>query len=267
MNPLLYEKAGSIATITFNRPEARNAKDPETFVRLAESLLDFKKDETLRVAIITGAGNEAFSAGADLKKLIPLLSGARPPEDEWDHRVLEDPEIRRVALLRHHPIDKPLIAAVNGVCAGGGMELLQATDIRIAASHAKFGLTEAKRGLVPGGSLVRLIRQVPFAWAMQLMLTGELISAEQAERIGLVNTVVPAEELMNTAMTMATAVADNGPVAVQAIKRVVRLTSGLPLEQSFIIETDAAQRVLNTEDAKEGARAFAEKRQPRFVGR
>ena len=168
MDPLLYEKRDGVAYITFNRPEVYNAINPEVMVRLADAWVDFNEDPAARGAIITGAGTKAFSAGADLGRLIPLLTRARQPEDEWDRRVLENRgAIQSIALLRTYELYKPIIAAVNGFCLAGGLEMLQATDIRIASTNASFGLSEVKRAIIPaGGSLVRLARQIPYCKTM-----------------------------------------------------------------------------------------------------
>jgi enoyl-CoA hydratase len=268
MPPLIYEKRDGVAYVTFNRPDRHNAIDPETLVRLAEAWLDFEADDDARVAIVTGAGEKAFCAGADLGRLIPLYTRARQPEDEWDRRVLDEPELRRVMMMRDHPIYKPVIAAVNGFCLAGGTEMLLATDIRIASPNATFGLMEVKRAIVPGaGSMARLPRQLPFAKAMEILLVGDAISAEEAHRIGLVNYVVPAEELMPTAEKFARKIAENGPLAVRKIKEAVIRSSGVPLAEAWGIENDVAREVMRSEDAKEGPRAFMEKRPPRYTGR
>jgi enoyl-CoA hydratase/carnithine racemase len=268
MTAVFYEKRDSIAYLTINRPEVHNAFSPEVIVQLSEAWLDYASDDSVRVAIITGAGDRAFSAGADLARLIPLYTRARAPEDEWDRRVLEDRSIQGVALLRGYPLYKPVIAAVNGFCLAGGTELLQATDIRVAAEHATFGLFEVKRGLIPaGGSLARLARQVPYAPAMEILLTGEPITAQQALAIGLVNQVVPAGQLMAAAERYARLIAENGPLAVRKIKEAVIRTSGVPLDEAFKIENECAREVMGSEDAREGPRAFIEKRRPVFTGR
>ena len=268
MPGLLFEKRDGIAYVTFNRPDVRNAWDAEVMVRLAEAWLDFAADDSLRAAILTGAGDKAFSVGADLGKLMPLFTRTLEPQDEWDHRLLQDLSIYNTTLLRGYSLHKPVIAAINGYCLAGGMELMQATDIRIAAEHATFGLSEAKRGLVPaGGSLVRLARQIPYCKAMEMLLTGDRISAEEAHRIGLVNDVVPADEVMPTAERVARTIAANGPLAVRKIKEVVLRTSGLPFDEAYQIESECAAEVIRSEDAKEGPRAFVEKRAPRFTGR
>ncbi len=267
MPDLLYEKREGIAWITFNRPEKRNALSPELMVRLAEAWRDFRDDRNARVAILTGAGERSFSAGADLGLLIPLMSGARKPEDEWDRKLLADRSIMRAALLRGFELYKPVIAAVNGFALAGGTEILQATDIRLAAPHASFGLSEVKRGIIPaGGSLVRLARQIPYAKAMEILLTGEPISAQEAHRIGLVNEIVPADQLLKRAAEIAAIIAANGPLAVQASKEAVVRTSGVAIDAAFEIENECAARVMRTKDAIEGPRAFMEKRAPRFRG-
>ena len=159
----LYEKRESIAYLTFNRPQVRNAVSPEVLCRLTDAWQDYAEDDSLRVAIITGAGDRAFTAGADLGSLIPLFSGARQPQDEWDRRVVQDSQLRERAMLREFSLYKPIIAAINGVCIGLGAELIQATDLRIAAEHATFAVNEAgwraaalcRVAAQPSGSLVR----------------------------------------------------------------------------------------------------------------
>ncbi len=268
MPPLLYEKRDGIAYITFNRPEVRNAWSPEVMVRLSDAWRDFDEDDSLRVAIVTGAGDQAFSVGADLARLIPLFTRAREPEDEWDQRVIEDRDLQDPAVLRGYPLYKPVIAAVNGYCLAGGMELLQGTDIRIAAERATFGLSEVKRALAPGGgSMVRLVRQIPYCKAMEILLTGDRISAQEAQSMGLVNYVVPADELMPTAERFAQKIAENGPLALRKIKEAVIRTSGLPLDEAYKLETKLAGEVFRSNDAKEGPRAFIEKRAPKYTGR
>jgi enoyl-CoA hydratase len=160
-----------------------------------------------------------------------------------------------------------VIAAVNGFALAGGTEILQATDLRIAAEHAEFGLSEVMRGIIPaGGSLVRLARQIPYCKAMQILLTGDRMSAEEAYRIGLINEVVPAAEVLDRAEALAARIAENGPLAVAACKEAVIRTSGLPLNDAFRIENELAGRVMRSRDAIEGPRAFMEKRKPEFRG-
>jgi enoyl-CoA hydratase/carnithine racemase len=265
---LLFEKHDDIAVVTFNRPERRNAITPEMIVRLYDAWVAFREDERLRVAILTGAGQDAFSAGADLARLIPLLTKARPPDDDWDRRLLADPSIFQGAILRRFELYKPIIAAVNGTTLAGATEMLQATDLRFAVPEATFGLSEPKRGLVPGGgSLVRLTRQIPYCKAMEILLTGEPMSAEEALRIGFINEIVPRERLLERAFTVAGTIAANGPLAVRKIKETVIRGNGRPLEEAFAIEEESAREVMRSADAREGPRAFMEKRTPYFTGR
>lgn len=265
---VLYEKRDGIAYITLNRPEARNAISPEVACRLVDAWQDYATDDNLRVAIITGAGDKAFCAGADLGKLIPLYSGVRQPADEWDRRVLADRSLAQIILLRGFPLYKPVISAINGFCLAGGMELVQATDIRIAAEHATLGLKEVTRAILPsGGSMVRLPRQIPYCQAMEILLVGDQISAQDAYRIGLVNYVVPADQVMPKAEEIAHKIAENGPIAVRKIKETVLRALSVSFEEGFAIENENARVVLATEDAKEGPRAFMEKRKPHYVGK
>lgn len=265
---LLYEKRDGIAWLTMNRPERRNAISPEMLVRLRDAWRDFRDDGDARVAVLTGAGEKAFCAGADLKLLIPLFTGARKPENEWDEALLADRETLNRGLLRDFELYKPVIAAVNGFALAGGTEILQATDIRIACPEATFGLSEAKRGIIPaGGSLVRLQRQIPFAKAMEILLTGDPMSATEAHRIGLLNEIVPRQTLLERAEAVARRIAENGPLAVQKIKETLLRTNGLPFVEALAVESDCARAVMRSQDAVEGPRAFMEKRKPVFTGR
>ena len=251
--PLLFEKREGIAYITFNRPHVRNAVNPEALCRLADAWQDYADDESLRVAIITGAGTEVFTAGADLGTLIPLLSGTRHPQDEWDRRVIGDRQMRERVMLREFPLYKPIICAINGLCIGLGAELLQGTDLRIAAEHAAFAVNEVTRGFMPGGgSAVRLARQIPLCKAMEIVLVGDPISAQEAWRIGLVNEVVAASEVMPRAEALARKIAANGPIAVRKTKETVLRTLTVPLGEGYRIERENVAFTLKTEDAKEG---------------
>lgn len=265
---VLYEVHGSIVTVTLNRPESRNALTPEMLCRLADAFAAYEADDALRALIITGAGEHAFCSGGDLGSTIPLLTGAREPTDEWDHRLLGDVAVMATSGLRERAGVKPVIAAVNGACIAGGFELLLGTDIRIAADHAQFALPEVRRGVLPfAGAIARLPRQIPQCIAMELMLTGATIGASEAFRIGLVNRCIAAEHVLPTARSIAQQIADNAQVPVREIKRAAIAASGLSLAQAYRLEDAARRRVLLTEDAKEGARAFMEKRRPRFRGR
>ncbi len=222
----------------------------------------------MRAVILTGAGQRAFSAGADLDRLIPLLSGARPPQDQWDREIMERPEIIDHAVLKGIDFFKPVIAAVNGLCVAGGMEMMLASDIRVAVDSASFGLQEVKWGLAPlGGSLARLPRQLPWCKSMEVLLTGQRFDAHEAWRLGLINHVVAREELMKKAQELAAAIAENGPLAVRVIKQGALRCAGTTLEESFQIEAELRPLIDHSEDAREGPRAFMEKRKPVFKGR
>jgi enoyl-CoA hydratase len=265
---LLYEKSDGIAYLTLNRPQVRNAVNPEALCRLADAWQDYAADDSLRVAIITGAGGQVFTAGADLGTLIPLLSGARQPQDDWDRRAIQDRRMGEKAMLREFQLYKPIIAAINGLAIGLGTELLQATDLRIAAEHAAFAVNEVTRGFMPGGgSAVRLARQIPLCKAMEIVLVGDRISAQEAWRIGLVNEVVPAEQVMPRAEVLARKIAANGPIAIRKTKETVLRTLTVPIEEGYRIERENAAFTMATEDAKEGPRAFMEKRAPIFRGK
>ncbi len=268
MSAVLFEKRGSIAVVTLNRPEARNAISPEVMVKLDEAWSAITEDDEVRVAILTGAGDKAFSAGADLAKTVPLMSGAKEAEDEWDRRFVDDRGLGGRALLRDLQVPKPIIAAINGHAIAGGMELVQGTDLRISVPEARFGVQEVKWGLFPaGGSTVRLPRQFPYARAMELLLTGDLLTAAEALELGFLNHVVPRAELMDSATTLAEKIAANGPLAVKAVLRSARECLGLTEADGMRVESGHAGPVFQSEDAVEGPRAFLEKRAPVFRGR
>ena len=212
-------------------------------------------DPGIRACVLTGAGG-AFCAGADLKAMTRDHPGARL--GELDVSVIEP-------LLKGRRLTKPLIAAVEGPAIAGGTEILQACDIRVAGASARFGVSEARWGLFPlGGSAVRLPRQVPYTVAAELLLTGRHITADEARSIGLIGHVVPDGQALTKALEIAAAIAANGPVAVRAILRVIRETEGMPENEAFTLEATVGMAVFASEDAKEGPRAFAEKRQPHF---
>lgn len=266
--PALLEKKGHIALVTLNRPEAHNAFSPEMLVRLAGHWEDIRDDPEIRVAVVTGAGEKAFCSGADLGQLIPLFSGARKPQDEWDRKLFEDRTILAKGLLRDFDVTKPVIAAINGFAVAGGMELAQGTDMRIAADTAKLGVQEVKWAIFPGGgSTVRLPRQIPSARAMELLLTGDLITAQEAFDLGFLNRVVPRAQVLEAAFALAEKIAANGPIAVQAIRKSARECQGRPEVEALAMESRFSAPVFKTEDAREGPRAFMEKRKPVYMGR
>jgi len=249
-----FERRDHIAIVTIDRPEAMNSLTRDMLSALDDAFVEFDRDPDLWVAILTGSGDKAFSAGMDLKEAIPLLTSG-------DQLGYEDPTKRQLS-----DVFKPIVAAVNGLCIAGGLEMLQGTDLRIAAEHATFGLGEVRWGIIPaGGSHIRLPRQIPWAIAMELLLTGEPIDAERAYQIGLVNRVVPRGEALGAAVELAERITRNGPLAVRTAKEIA--VRSLGLEAGFVLEKSLAARVFESEDAKEGPRAFAEKRPPQFKGR
>jgi len=252
--PIDYRKDGRIAVFTINRPDALNAMNPELTEQLSKAMFDFRDDDNLWVGIVTGAGDRAFCAGADVATTLPRMKanrfreGAIPPTP-----------------MRGMNLWKPLIAAVNGAALGGGLEIALACDIRIASEKAIFGLPECRLGLIPGwGGTQRLARAIPLAKACEMIFTGRTIDAAEAFRVGLVNRVVPPAELMNSAMQMANFVCEPAPLAVRAAKQAMMeglersLVEGLELEQ--ILE----DVVLGTEDFEEGTSAFLSKRKPAY---
>lgn len=247
-----------LATVTINRPEKMNAMDPETYQALSEAWINIRDDPSVWAAIVTGAGDKAFSAGADLEKTI------QPGEDGWDAfwRTQEE-----MILNRGLEVWKPIIAAVNGYCLAGGMTLLLATDIRIVGENASFGLSEVKRGILPGnGGTQRTIRQLPHPIAMELLLTGDTISASNAYQYGLVNEVVPPDEVLSTAEAYAERLLSNAPLATQAIKELAIRGKSMPISEGIRLEQSFGRHLRETKDAKEGVTAFRENRDPEWQG-
>lgn len=265
---VLYEKMDGVALVTMNRPDVRNAINPEMLCRLADAWQDVNDDPAVRVVILTGAGDKAFCAGADLDRLVRMMQGLRPPESEFDERIKNDVSIIYKGLLRNYQVTKPIIAAVRGFCVAGGTEILSTTDIRIAGDDARFGLAEVKWSLFPmGGSTVRLPRQISYCNAMEILLTGEQFSAADALRMGLINKVVSPDQVLPEARRYAAILNANGPLAVQAVKRSVLAGIGLPPEQALEKEMEIGIPVSMSEDCREGTKAFKEKRKPVFKGR
>lgn len=249
-----YEKRGRIAIVTINRPDAMNAFTADMLRGMDAAFADFNADPECWVAILTAAGEKSFCAGMDLKEAIPAMA-------DGDELGYEDHTKRPFS-----DVFKPIIAAVNGYCIAGGLEFLQGTDLRIAAEHATFGLGEVRWGIIPtGGSHIRLPRQIPWAVAMELLLMGRPIDAKRAYDIGLVNAVVPAADVLPTAITWAETICKNGPLAVKTAKEIA--VRALGLESGFVLEKALGARVFASADAAEGPKAFAEKRPPKFTGR
>ncbi len=253
---ILYTKKDHLAVLTLNRPAVLNAINADMQRGMAEALLAFKDDNDARVLIITGAGEKAFSAGTDLKEM------AARPSSTAENLPAAIPDLARGTI----DIWKPVIAAVNGLAIGGGLELALACDVRIVAAGARLGLMEPKRGIVPGGKgSVRLARMVPLGIALEMLLSGDLIDAQEAFRIGLANQVVPGSEVMPAAVKMAARFMQCAPLALQSIKKTVYETLGLPLMEALAAEYGGD--VYASEDAHEGAAAFSEKRTPEWRGK
>lgn len=256
----LIERRGHVLIVTLNRPKARNALSGPMMALMRQAWDEVDANPDIRVAILTGAGG-AFCAGADLKAMTSSHPGDSFQSAKMDLSVID-------SLLKGRRLTKPLIAAVEGAAIAGGTEILQATDIRIAGQSARFGISEARWGLFPlGGSAVRLVRQIPYTIAADLLLTGRHITAAEAQQIGLIGQVVPDGEALNRALEVGDLIAANGPLAVEAILRTIRETEGMPENEAFAVEAQIGMRVFMSDDAKEGPRAFAEKRPAVFTGR
>jgi enoyl-CoA hydratase/carnithine racemase len=250
---VLFEKRGAIAHVTINRPERLNACDFETYSRLAEIWQEFRDDNSLRVGILTGAGDRAFCAGSDIKSNYVEKRGEEP------HNLL-------FPVL--YELNKPIIAAINGHANGGGLEQALACDIRVAASHAQFGLGEVRLGWLPGGGgTQRLPRLIPLGRALEMLYTGNRIGADEALRLGLVDHVVPMDQLASKCEAIALEICKSAPLAVQRIKRVALDGLDRSLADGLKLEREHYDWLQTTSDAKEGARAFAEKRPPNWEGK
>ena len=249
-----YTKEGRVAIFTINRPQAMNTMDMEAVRELHKAMIDFRDDPELLVGIITGAGEKVFSAGADMRDTLPFMKEHGSISEEFPAMP-----------WRGLDIWKPLIAAINGVAAGGGTELILACDIRIASENARIGLPEVSVGLIPGwGGTQRLPRAIPRAKAAELLFMGKAIDAEEAYRIGLVNKVVPLEQLMPTAREWAEIICQRAPLAVRAAKEAMVRGLSMTLENGLELENSLENYLFGTEDFTEGITAFLEKRKPDF---
>jgi len=264
MNPehCLIEREGHLLIVTLNRPEAKNALSPGMLAGMYRAWRMLDDDNELRVAILTGRG-DVFCAGADLKAM-----GTGERDDEFMKLMSEVPDIHWQALLRHNRPLKPIIAAVEGFAVAGGTEILQGTDIRVAAEDAVFGITEARRGLFPlGGSSVRLRRQIPYTLAAEILLTGRHVKASEALAFGLVGRLVPKGQALAEAKKIAAEICDNGPLSIRALMRMLReVDESYSEAEALARELEVGSPIFGTRDAREGMKAFAEKRKPVYTG-
>ena len=251
-----YEVRGHVAVITLDRPEKLNALSIAMYEDFGAAWIAARDDDRVRAVVLTGAGDKAFSVGADLTESIPALAEGRHDISEWD-----------AAHLKGLDFWKPVIAAVRGLCIGGGFEFMLSTDLRVVAEDATFQLPEPRHGFTPaGGTLVRLVRQIGWAHAMQILLMAERLSAADLWRMGVVNEVLPADQVMPRAMEMAETIASLGPVGVQTIKEAALTLQSEPLEAAFAQEAVLGQRAFTCDDAKAGLRRFMERNAGRKGG-
>jgi len=251
-----YKKEGKVAIFTINRPQVFNAIDVEAAQKLHEALVDFRDDPKLWVGIITGANDKAFSAGADIKCMLPFMK---------EHR--DTPWVMPALPMRGLDLWKPLIAAINGLAFGGGLEIALACDIRIASETALFGMPEVTLGLIPGwGGTQRLSRMVPRCKAAEMILMGKPIDAQEAYRIGLINKVVSPQEVMPTAREWAKVICQAGPLAVRAAKEAMIRGSNMTLDDGLRLENSLEAHLFSTKDFNEGTTAFMQKRKPVYKG-
>lgn len=255
---IIYEKKGRIAVITINRPERMNAIDPQTSEELRNAWSDFRDDNEVWVAILTGAGERAFSAGLDLRATAEAFAAGGAPQFA----------VPFGGITRGIEIFKPMIAAINGHCLAGGLEMALCCDIRIAAENATFGLPEVTRAIIPGaGGTQRLPRAIGLAKALELIITGARIDAQAALRYGLVSQVLPLPELMPKAMELADLICQNGPLAVRVAKEAACRGYNVTLEEGLALEARLSGEIWLTEDSREGPTAFSQRRKPEYKGR
>ncbi|HTN73507.1 MAG TPA: enoyl-CoA hydratase/isomerase family protein [Methylomirabilota bacterium] len=259
---ILFEVRDQIGFVTFNRPESMNAINRQMTRDLIEACRQVEEDSGIRVAIFTGAGERAFSAGMDLKE---RAETAFSPIERRNQKLTQTIHTQSRAIAA---MTKPTIAAIRGYCVGGGLEMALACDLRVAAEDAKLGLTEVKRGLIPGaGGTQRLTRAVGITKALEICLTGDTVSGSDAQRLGLVNIAVPASDVLKAAEDLAGRILKGAPMSVMFIKEAIKKGIELPLEEGLRLEADLSALIGMTDDAKEGPRAFAEKRAPVWKGK
>lgn len=257
MGAITYTVDAGVALVTIDRPDKLNALTLDMYDQLSDAFGRARDDDRVGVVVLTGAGDRAFCVGADLHESIPALAEGRFDISRWDG-----------AHQKHTSLFKPVIAAVNGMCLGGGLELMLSTDLRICSEDARFSLPECGVGVIPaGGTLTRLVRQVPYAFAMELMMLGDQIDARDARRFGIVNRVVPRGEVMDAAMATAQRLLTRSGTALELIKSSVLQLSDMPTEAAFHAEALYGQKAFTSADAKEGLAAFAERRPADFPTR
>jgi len=264
---VMIDRAEHIVTVTLNRPEKRNAFNAEMLCLLADAWDMIDADPDVRVAVLTGAGGH-FSAGADLDRLVGALLSGKPTENVYEERIKADFGLIFKGFLKEYRTKKPLIAAIEGYCYAGGTEILQATDLRVAGKSAEIAISEVRRGLFPmSASTIRLPRQIGYANAMELLLVGDPITPKQAKKWGLINHVTKDGAALDKALELAAKIAANGPLAVQGIKAAVLAADGVSETEAFAKEMEIGMVVMASDDAKEGPKAFLEKRPAVFTGR
>lgn len=262
------ETSDHIALVTLNRPEARNALNPELIVMLAQAWEQLAADDSVRAIIVTGAAGSTFCSGFDLGTTIPLITGAREPQNDFERAVLADRGLAGRATLRDLDLGKPTIAAVNGHAIAGGMELMLACDLRVVARGVRLGLSEVALGLIPAmGGTARLARHLPRAIAMELLLTAQPMSSDALAQSGLINRLVAAEDVLGAAFELASRIAANAPLAARAARSVIRVAGDLSEADALALEAARSAELVMTEDAREGPRAFMAKRPAVFTGR
>ncbi|MGH7875951.1 MAG: enoyl-CoA hydratase/isomerase family protein [Candidatus Binatia bacterium] len=259
---VLFEARDRIAYVTFNRPESMNAMNRQMTQDLIAACKQVEEDPDIRIAIFTGAGEKAFSAGMDLKERAEsVISPIERRQQKLTNKIYT--QARAVAA-----ITKPTIAAIRGYCVGGGLEFALACDLRVAAEDAKLGLTEVRRGIIPGaGGTQRLTRAVGVTKAMEMCLTGDTVSGVEAKSLGLVNNAVPSADVIKAAEDLANRILKGAPMSVAFIKEAIKKGVELPLDEGLRLEADLSALIGSTEDAREGPRAFAEKRAPVWTGK
>jgi enoyl-CoA hydratase len=263
-----FTKEKGIAKIALNRPHAKNALDPGILKELDEAWKEVASDDEIRVAVLYSALPDIFCAGMDLKTVIPILTAARAPENDDEQWVLENPRGLFKAMLREKDWDKPVISAIHGYCLTGGFEMVMGTDLRVASEDAVFQMREATFGIMPtGGSNVFLPRQIPLAAAKEILVLADDIPASRLYEWGFLNRVVPKEKLLDEAMAMAGRIADNGPLAVQGILKCIRETAEMEVEVAMNRELEIGMPIFASADAREGVKAFREKRKAEFKGK